>query len=696
MSGSPTAFRATRRGWIAVLLATALATGAAPAVAGPTIAELVEVADIAGISASPSGRRVAFRVERPSIERNSYAIDWYVADVGSGAVRRVGGGGAPIDGEGEPLAAEPAVWSADERFIVYRALVDGAIGLWRAAADGSGSWPVVVADADVEGLSASPGGRALTYVLGPSRAEIERAERREYDEGILVDGSVDLFQNLYRGGSVNGRMASQRLTGRWYSRAGLLWRIPRQRYSLDLQSLETRHIGPVAPPDVMPLRPVAGTVLVIEESGRPAARVRREDGRSLIEVERDGTMLACTSADCRDVRVVALAWRPGSDELVFTTQDGHYRQALHAWDTKRGTVRTVTRTGGLASGSRSETRPCVLTRASAVCVTAAAVEPPRLEAIDLATGERTVLFDPNAALRQREKAGVEQLAWTLGDGREATGTILLPRGGARNAPLFVTYYYCPGFLRGGTGDEFPLAPLADTGFAVACVNMVATASDDAVERYQTALTSVGTLVRLLSQRGLVDPARVGMGGFSAGSEATMWVAMNSGLLAAAAIASPQYAPSSYWSEARPGRDYAQVLRAFIGLGSPDETPERWQRISPALNTERIEAPLLMQLPESEARAAVELYSRLAGGPTPVELYAFPDEGHVKMQPRHRQAVYRRGLDWFRYWLQDYRDPDPARAAQYRRWDALRVARLAGQAPHERSQVSAEDSSSSRM
>lgn len=29
------------------------------------------------------------------------------------------------------------------------------------------------------------------------------------------------------------------------------------------------------------------------------------------------------------------------------------------------------------------------------------------------------------------------------------------------------------------------------------------------------------------------------------------------------------------------------------------------------------------------------------------------------------------LDWFRLWLQDYEDPDPAKAAQYMRWRELR-------------------------
>jgi dipeptidyl aminopeptidase/acylaminoacyl peptidase len=683
---------------IGALVAAAMAAASAPARAGPTVPELVEVSDISGLSASPSGREVVFRVERASIERNSYFLDWYVADLETGTTRRIADGGGPIEGGAEPLAVEAPVWSPDERFVFHRALVDGAIGIWRTAVDGSGRWPVVIVDADVERIAAGEDAASLIYELGPSRAEIERAERSEYDDGILVDGSVDLNQNLYRGGWVNGRLASQRLTGQWVSRAGLLWRAPRQRYRLDLQSFSVTALGPDVPPPAQPLTPAALDVaMVLDRAGRPPVRVHRRADRSTIEVEQGGAWLACSAAACMERRIAAIAWRPESEQLAFTTQDAHYRQSLHLWDLASDTVRTVVRAGGLIAGSRDPSQPCALTSRAATCVTASAVGPPRLEAIDLYSGARTVLFDPNTTLRDRAMPRVEQLTWRMDDGREATGTVLLPPTALRApAPMFVTYYSCPGYLRGGVGDEFPLAPLADAGFVVACLNMVPDEGVDMVASYRAGLESVETLVDHLTARGWVDPSRIGMGGFSHGSEVTMWVAMNSQLLAAASIASPQFTPSGYWSNALPGRDFTGVLRAFFGLASPDEAPERWRVVSPALNTGRIDAPLLMQMPENEARAQAEVYARLALTATPVELYAFPDENHVKFQPRHRLATYRRNLDWFRYWLQGVIDPDPAKAGQYGRWQEMRAKRDEGQPSNERSHVSAEAKSISRM
>ena len=659
-----------------LLLIAASASLAQPAGReGVSLPELVEVADIESVAASPDGRRVAFQVQRASVGRNAYASLWFVADLETGEFVQVAAGEA-INHNGA-LETDAPIWSPDSKFIFHRSFAHGAIGVSRSAADGSGSRPVVSADADVERIEAGPEPGQLVYVTGPTRAEIARAEAAEYDQGILVDASVDPNQNLFRGGTVHGRQASQRLVGRWYQRDGLLWNAPRTRHRLDLRTLGELGAEPQAPPSVEPMssaRRTDGTSATSERDD--VASVSGAEWDRLEVRRRAGGSIACTAADCRTGRIVAIAWRPGHDQLLFTRQDRHFRHTLFLFEPSTGRVRRVAQGDGQLAGGRQPYAPCAVTGAVAVCVAAGAISPPRLVRVDLRDGRQEMLYDPNAALRARAAPQMEQLDLRLADGRAATGVLLLPPGAPpARAPLFVTYYYCPGYLRGGTGDELPLPTMAGAGFVVACLNVVPFAQwGDGVDRYRAGLASVQALVELLDRRGLIDRSRIGMGGFSAGSEATMWVAMNSDLLAAAAIASPQYEPAAFWSGAIRGRDNRRVFRDFMQLGAPDEDPERWRLISPALNVDRIRAPLLMQLPELEIRSAAELHARLSMTRTPVELYAFPDEGHVKIQPRHRLAVYRRNLDWFRYWLQGHVDADPAKAAQYRRWDELRRRR----------------------
>jgi len=179
----------------------------------------------------------------------------------------------------------------------------------------------------------------------------------------------------------------------------------------------------------------------------------------------------------------------------------------------------------------------------------------------------------------------------------------------------------------------------------------------------------------LDERGLVDSTRVGMGGLSFGSEVTMWTVIHSDLLRAASIASVQLEPSYYWFNAGIGRDmFRDNLRHYWNLGPPGSDPVRWQLLSPALNVEQIKAPILMQMPEQEARQSPQLIARLTASQMG-EAHAFPFASHIKTEPRQKLAVYQRNLDWFRFWLQDYVDPDPEKASQYHRWSKL------GSEPH---------------
>jgi hypothetical protein len=53
-------------------------------------------------------------------------------------------------------------------------------------------------------------------------------------------------------------------------------------------------------------------------------------------------------------------------------------------------------------------------------------------------------------------------------------------------------------------------------------------------------------------------------------------------------------------------------------------------------------------------------------------FYYPNEVHIKNQPKHRYEIYNRNLDWFRFWLQGEEDKDPAKDDQYKRWRKLKA------------------------
>jgi len=692
-NGRPPLARSRLRLKIALPTALLFSTATVAEGGSPTLLDIVQVGDIASLSLSPDGERAAFRVQRASHDRNSYDLKWYVFELRSRSVVEAGGGGEPILDDPGIVVAEPPIWSRDGRWFYHRALRDRAVQIWRSAGDGSGSQIVTGEEGDVMSLERSSGGAALHYRVGPSRASIEQAEVAEYDSGILINEHVELGQNLFRGQIIHGRPASQRLTGRWFERGGLLSAdAPRVR-SLDPATLVARDLGPglerkngssLGDPAMVELaRSGAGDTISSKWDG----------GEGVLQVVKAGPgsrPLVCGAAQCRWQRIDWAAWHPSLKRVVFATADPAQVQTLHLWDLDSNRVRTIVRAEGLLNGGRKTSAPCAISASTALCVAASAASPPRLESVDLGAGRRTVIFDPNSLLRAKHWPAVQQLAWRSEEGRHFTGTLFLPRtAAAKPLPLFINYYRCPGFLRGAEGDEWPLAVLAASGIAAACVNATRMAGpQDGIGQYQAALGGVEALIDLLAERGIADRKKVGMGGISFGSEVAMWIAMRSDLLAAMSLGSPQLDPVSYWFNTVRGRDHAKVLKEVWGLGAPDLTESRWRLVSPALNVSRVRAPVLLQLAEQEARYAIEFYSRLTNTATPTEMYVFPDERHFKVQPRHRLAVYQRNLDWFRYWLQGHVEDDPARSKQYARWLDLRT-RWQDQTLRDRSQSSME-------
>lgn len=657
--------------------------GAEPAVA-PTPRALVEVVDITGMTMSPDGRRVAYRAERAEVDRNAYLTTWFVQDLHVGAAPLlVGDGGAPIRDVGGNSLEERPIWSADGRWIYYKALVDGAVQVWRAQADGGAAQQVTNDPSDVREFELSQDGQRVRYLVGATREEIEQAELAEYYGGIRIDGTVPIGQGLFRSGLLNERPITQRFTDQWMMRVGLLADAPTRRRVVDVASREARDERAAdarqfnAAP--RPGLPEGADLVSARWSAAGVAFVTGSPRQRTLQVRMRGQRVrACAHEQCLSAAVDALAWRPDSAEIVFTrrTFDRGMSQELWAWDYRTGATRFIVSGDGLMTGDPlGRHSHCAIASAYAACVFAGPDQPPRLERIDLESGARAVLFDPNAELAASDGVSPEIIAWEDTQGRGFTGVLFLPDSAAvRPVPLFVTYYACPGYLRGGLGEEWPLRSFASAGIAALCINMPPSppGAIDAVDDYVVAQAAIEEVVRSLAQRGVVDRSRVGMGGLSFGSEVVLWMAAQSDVLVAGSVTSNAATPTYYWFNAlRPS--FRDGLRQAWALGAPEETPERWAELSPVHQTDRIRAALLMQMPEQEYLGAVEYFGRLAIMGRPVELYAYPHAPHIKFQPRQRLSASERNLDWFRFWLQDYVDPAQQKAEQYRRWTAMRDA-----------------------
>ena len=684
--------RCIRAMWVGVLMLLALVPPCSAEVISPR--RLLEVVDFGPPVISPDGRQVAFRVEQASVERNTYDTVWYVQSIdGEALPRRVADGGPTLrDHVGASLPAS-AVWSPDGRWIYYRALIDGAVDVWRAASDGSGAERLSRDVADVRDFRLSDDGALLTYSVGPTREGVAAAEQAEYERGVRIDGSVPIGQGLVRSANNEGRLATQRYRGVWFQRAPLLADVPDRWKSIRLNGgraqVPADIDAPVAAATVADLASsVSSPWKIAPEPGgsRIALLSRVGDGRGLMQ--KPGVALAmlpgarsrevrpCSDALCVGKAIDQIRWLPGREEVLFTVTDpdAALAQSLFRWNVETGDVMPIAVSDGLLSGGRDASSLCGASRHVLVCVASNADRPPHLVRIDIETGHREVLFDPNAGLAaDLQGMTIRTLRWTDAQGRVFTGKFYpAAHGSARPAPLFVTHYSCAGFVRGGVGDEWPLLSLAQHGIAALCINQLSDYVLDPAERFGQGVAAVRSVVDLLVDEGQVDRTRVGMGGLSFGSSLTLWAATESDLLAAASVASNDVSYMHYLVNSLRGETFFSVLKELWGLGAPDETPAQWQAISTALKVDKITAPILFQQAEQEYITGLDLTLPLLRR-NRADLYVFPNEPHVKFQPRHLLAVNERNLDWFRFWLLGEETASPERQREYVHWRAIREA-----------------------
>ncbi|MGH7936972.1 MAG: prolyl oligopeptidase family serine peptidase, partial [Chthoniobacterales bacterium] len=156
------------------------------------------------------------------------------------------------------------------------------------------------------------------------------------------------------------------------------------------------------------------------------------------------------------------------------------------------------------------------------------------------------------------------------------------------------------------------------------------------------LAAVDDVVR----RGLADPERLGVGGWSYGGMSTNYlIASTTRFKAATSGASISDIIAGYGTD--------QYIRDYeYELGSPWAHPEVWARVSyPFLHADRIKTPTLFLGGESDFNVPLlnseQIYQALKTLDVPTELVIYPGQFHGLKKPSYLLDRFQRYLDWYR-------------------------------------------------
>ena len=625
-------------------------------------------------SISPDGRRAAFQLRRGDPGRNSFCVAMIVVDLEAKAPPRILDEGTnpllfTFDFRGIadfPLGLMRVItprWSPDGRWIAFLKRSGGSTQVWRAFADGSGSAPLTHSAVDVVDFRISPDGAHIVYATRPG---IERQRLQNEEEGR------------------NGWHYDDRFVP-WVSKKPL----PQTPVERKIEVLELSSGAMRAPhPDEEALVavdraiPAAGGAAFPEVPGLEIAATTLAGGARAGAFRahlRNGSMVICKQPACEGA--TDPKWAPGKTHVWFFRREGWAREstAIYEWNVESGAVRRLYLTDDVLTG-------CTPAAWALICLVDSSLEPRRLVRLDPRSGTRITLFDPHPEFAHLTLGRVERLHWRNALGVETIGDLVFPVGYRKGQkyPLVIVQYDTRGFLRGGTDDEYPIQAFANRGYAVLSfssphfpMGKVEPKDFEQVGRAElknfagrrNIQSSLEAGIRLLIERGIADPKRIGITGLSDGSSTVEWELNHHNSMFAAAAMS-----SCCWDPGFIARIGPAAARHFLAEGYPGilgRNDAFWKDMALETKARQITTPILVNASEEEFLEALETYTSLREAGVPIDMFVYPGEFHARWQPAHRLATYRRSLDWFDYWLRGVRSRDADRQSELREWDRLR-------------------------
>jgi dipeptidyl aminopeptidase/acylaminoacyl peptidase len=641
--------------------------------------DAVAFREILEVAAAPDGRAAAIAVRRGDLAENRFETDLFIVPLD--------GSGAPRQATFTPGEEEGLRWSPDGRRLGFLAGRDGRRQVWALPADGGEALPLTAHGSAVLGFDWSRDGKRLLVVAAPAESAGEEPRKKGGDGGYLLGGR---FRNarlwvaeLPSAAGVPGPPAVPMPPG---VSAPLrpLGEVPGHVREDAAWSPDGRFVAAVIAPTpeadaaeeatLWILETATGRAHGVPRSLRPSSFAWSPDGRQLAFVrphEDNGIAREDLYLAAVDGVVAATAGGPRPQprnlsapidrdiEKILWVPDGRSIDVLYG----RGTAHEIARIA--AGGEPPAPRPLWAPghglgdpeRAGDRFVFVRGGAPHELWIGGPARGGKgaprplTRLNDRTPALRL---PATETIRWP-GPAGEIEGLLTRPPGfdPSRRYPLLVRVHGGPRLHLNDEHDP-QIDVLAAQGYLVLRPNFRgSTGYGDAFTRANVGDWGAGPFadvmagVDALIERGLAEPERLFIYGWSYGGYLVNWAVTHTDRFRAAASGAgvADLRMQYVLSDARRWRfDY------FGGSPFLGHLPI-YEKESPITYAARARVPTLFVHGELDERCPLAqglmMHRALADRGVPTDLLIYPREGHAFEEPRHVVDRLRRILDWFR-------------------------------------------------
>lgn len=652
----------------ATLLAAAMATSA---LAGaPTVQDFARTVRLSDPHVSPDGRSVILVESRANLDEDRFESELYLVDLQTRAIR-------PFT-RGREHAGAPA-WSPDGASAAFLAPdKDKHLQVFVAPMNGGDAQQLTHAKDSISQFAWRPDGKAIAFAVEDEAPELKGAAK--YNRLFKV-GHVDFTQTEAQRPThlwlieLAGGDAKRLTHGDWSLPSSLPPGPPSSpiKWTADGKSIlivrqETPETGDQDKSRIQVLDVATGAVRdltgaknlegypLLSPDGKTVAYWRNRDGE--LWTYQDVWLAPAAGGAGRDLSATGLdrnvfgtQWaRDGGSLLVGANVDatvGLWRLTLDGKATRLDLGELTPSNGYWMAYDQAPDGRIVV-------VGSTPDHPPELYLVPRDGGRPEALTHENDWASGLTLAKSEVVTWTAPNGRTLDGVLTYPadyKPGTR-APLAL---YIHGGPNSSSKRQFNLMPqvMASKGLMVFEPNYRGSDNLDGAfyaSIYKDAGQGPGedvmAGVAMLERRGLVDPKRMAVTGWSYGGYMTTWLAGHYPVWKAAVAG----AAVTDW---RQMYDLADGNIGIIGqtgispyvAGGADAN---WKQ-SPASAQDRITAPTLIMSDTGDFRVPItqsfSLYRALQDNHVETEFYAIPTGGHFPGDPIQAMAVFDKWVDW---------------------------------------------------
>jgi dipeptidyl aminopeptidase/acylaminoacyl peptidase len=350
-----------------------------------------------------------------------------------------------------------------------------------------------------------------------------------------------------------------------------------------------------------------------------------------------------------DRNVLSPTWSPDGSVLFLLEDDRVYHLAR------------VPAAGGaverLVEGRRVITDFSVGTGGRIAVVSSSRAAPAEIYAVE-GRELRPLTRQNQAWLAEVRLAPVEEISFKSKDGTPINGFLVKPPDyqAGRRYPTILRIHGGPVSQLLNDFDNFDWQVLAAQGYVVVGANP--RGSSGRGEKFSLAIWAawgdkdgedVLAAVDYAVARGLADPARLGVGGWSYGGILTNEVIARDRRFKAATVGAGQ-------GNALAGYGTDQYVREYEAeLGKPWEKPKVWMKVSyPFFHADRIVTPTLFLCGDADFNVPLlnseQMYQALRSLGRETQLIVYPDESHGLKKPSHLRDRLERYMAWYGKYL----------------------------------------------